>query len=319
MKKKVKKPKWYNIFIVPEGRPASHGIKVPWWAHKAVAIFAIVWLAATFLLIEATVYYRNGWLSTESIRISNEEIRTKENVINNKIASMEQVVQHVDRLAGRLETAIGINKKVMRKGIGPIPDDDPLPSPKKLNLSNNYKLGDDSAKEGTVAFNDLELQVDELNETISSVEMRLQEVYEFHQDKLSYWASIPSIWPVKGWVTSEFGIRRSPRGIGSRFHEGIDIRAPIGTPVYASGDGVVTFAGYKHGLGKTIIVDHGFGVTTVYGHNSQLLVSEGEKVKRGMNISAVGSTGRSTGPHLHYQVVVDGVPVDPMRYIIENF
>jgi murein DD-endopeptidase MepM/ murein hydrolase activator NlpD len=124
---------------------------------------------------------------------------------------------------------------------------------------------------------------------------------------------------VRGWVTSEFGVRRSPRGIGTRFHEGIDIAASTGTPIYASGDGVVTFAGYKPGLGKTVIIDHGFGLTTVYGHNSQLYVKDGDRVKRGVNISAVGRTGRSTGPHLHYQIEVDGIPVDPMRYIIENF
>jgi murein DD-endopeptidase MepM/ murein hydrolase activator NlpD len=149
--------------------------------------------------------------------------------------------------------------------------------------------------------------------------MRLQEVYAFHRGKLAYWAAIPSIWPVRGWVTSDFGPRRSPKGIGTRFHEGIDIAASIGTPVYASGDGVVTFAGYKHGFGNTIIIDHGFGITTIYGHNSTLYVNEGDRVKRGMGIASVGRTGRATGPHLHYEVVIDGVPVDPMRYIIENF
>ena len=125
--------------------------------------------------------------------------------------------------------------------------------------------------------------------------------------------------PGGGWVTSDFGVRHRPRGIGSRFHEGIDIAASTGTPVYASGDGVVSFVGYKHGLGKTIIIDHGFGISTIYGHNSQLYVREGDKIRRGSSIAAVGRTGRATGPHLHYQVIVDGVPVDPMRYILDNF
>jgi murein DD-endopeptidase MepM/ murein hydrolase activator NlpD len=208
----------------------------------------------------------------------------------------------------------------MTKGIGPVSDDEELPDARKLQISKKYDLTlSDGEVDSKVAFSDLELKMGDLNETIASVEMRLQQVYEFHKGKLAYWAAIPSIWPCRGWVTSEFGVRRSPRGIGTRFHEGIDIAASTGTPIYASGDGVVTFAGYKHGLGKTVIIDHGFGISTVYGHNSSLYVKEGDTIKRGSSIAAVGRTGRSTGPHLHYQVEVDGVPVDPMRYIIESF
>lgn len=320
MNKKVRKPRWYNIFIVPEGRPAPRQIKVPHWTHKAIALFVGAWVILTLTLAGTAYYYRNGWLATESVRLTSEEINAKEQKINEKLVSMEDVVTRANHLAERLETAVGINKKVMTRSIGPIAEDEDLPDAKKLKLKKKYELNVAGKEENpAVAFNDLELQTSELNETIASVEMRLQDVYEFHQGRLAYWASIPSIWPVRGWVTSEFGVRRSPRGIGTRFHEGIDIAAPSGTSVYAPGDGVVTFVGYKHGLGRCVIIDHGFGISTIYGHNSMVLVKEGDKIRRGSNIAAVGRTGRATGPHLHYQVVVDGVPVDPMRYIIENF
>ena len=319
LKKKVKKPKWYNILIVPEGKPAQKQLTVPSWTHKAIFAFLGVWFVATIVLAGTAYYYRTGWMATEETRITTREIKEKEAVISEKLASMEEVVGRANRLAQRLEAAVGINKKVMLKSIGPIADEDTLPDAKKLKLNSKYELTAKVENNPRELFNDLDLQTDELNDTIASVEMRLQDVYEFHQERLTYWASMPSIWPVRGWVTSEFGPRRSPKGIGSRFHEGLDIAASIGTPVFASGDGVVTFSGYKNGLGKTVIIDHGFGVTTVYGHNSALYVQEGQKIKRGSNIAAVGRTGRSTGPHLHYQIVVDGVPVDPMRYIIENF
>jgi len=318
LKLKKKKPKWYSIFIVPEGRPASGSFKVPSWTHKVLLGFAGVWAVVTLALAFSTTYYRNGWLATEQLRVDHRELVAKENRINEKLQQMEEVVRRAGRLASTLETAVGINKKAMTRSIGPIAENDHLPDARVLSTPRKYELGD-TGDDGAVAFGDLELKMDSLSDVVSSVEMRLQQVYEFHQDKLAYWASVPSIWPVRGWVTSEFGVRRSPRGIGTRFHEGIDIAASTGTPIYAPGDGVVTFAGYKPGLGKTVIIDHGFGITSVYGHNSQLYVRDGDKVKRGSNISSVGRTGRSTGPHLHYQVEIDGVPVDPMRYIIENF
>jgi murein DD-endopeptidase MepM/ murein hydrolase activator NlpD len=128
-------------------------------------------------------------------------------------------------------------------------------------------------------------------------------------------ASTPSLRPVDGRTTSRFGYRRSPFGRARDFHPGLDIAAAKGTPILSAADGVVTYAGYRKGYGKTVILDHGFGMTTRYGHASELLVKKGETVKRGAQIARVGSTGRSTGPHLHYEIQVNGVPVDPGDYI----
>jgi len=319
LKVKRKKPNWYSIFIVPEGRPASKGVKIPNWAPKFVCVFAALWLLATIIFAATALYYRNGWLATENIRVTADEINSKRIEIDEELAQMRQMVGNADRLASRLETAIGINKRIMKKGIGPVSEEEELPNAGRLKIPSGYDLSASNGEvDSKVAFSDLELKMDKLNETVSSVEMRLQQVYEFQKGKLAYWASIPSIWPCRGWVTSEFGVRRSPRGIGTRFHEGIDIAAGIGTPIYASGDGVVTFAGYKHGMGKTVIIDHGFGISSIYGHGSQIYVKAGDRVRRGTSIAAVGRTGRSTGPHLHYQIEVDGIPVDPTRYIMED-
>lgn len=320
MKRKQKKPSSYNIFVVPEGKPTSKRFILPRWGLKALGMLALLWFVVTVAVASAAYYYRSGWLATAEIRSENEEMKASKSRVEEKLAGMEAVLSRADKLASRLESAIGINKKAILKDIGPISDDSDLPDPKKLTLADKYDLKAQGSEEPvTGLFEGLALKMDDLEESITSVELRLQEVYTFHQGKLAYWASIPSIWPVRGWVTSDFGPRRSPKGIGTRFHEGIDIAASIGTPVYASGDGVVTFSGYKHGFGNTIIIDHGFGITTIYGHNSSLHVSEGDRIKRGMSIASVGRTGRATGPHLHYEVVIDGVPVDPMRYIIENF
>lgn len=129
----------------------------------------------------------------------------------------------------------------------------------------------------------------------------------------------PAFWPVwpiggRGWVTSEFGYRRSPFRRVIRFHEGIDVASPRGTPVVSAAKGVVVYAGPHGGLGRTVIIAHEAGVSSVYGHASKLLVRKGQWIERGTLIARVGSTGRSTGPHLHYEIHVDGVPVNPLNY-----
>lgn len=123
------------------------------------------------------------------------------------------------------------------------------------------------------------------------------------------------IWPVSrggGTITSRFGRR------DGEFHEGVDIAAPTGTPVLAADSGVVVFAGWKGGYGKCVIIEHGNGSATLYGHLSQILVREGQKVDKGKTIGLVGSTGRSTGPHLHFEVMQGGVNKDPLKYFTHN-
>ncbi|MFT4979103.1 MAG: murein DD-endopeptidase MepM/ murein hydrolase activator NlpD [Myxococcota bacterium] len=125
----------------------------------------------------------------------------------------------------------------------------------------------------------------------------------------------PDIWPTQGYLTSGFGMRRSPIDRKWKVHQGLDIGAPRGTPVIAAAAGVVVRANYSSSYGNVVDVRHDDGLMTRYGHNSQLLVAEGQAVMRGDVIALVGSTGRSTGPHLHYEVHVDGEPVDPLEYI----
>jgi murein DD-endopeptidase MepM/ murein hydrolase activator NlpD len=128
--------------------------------------------------------------------------------------------------------------------------------------------------------------------------------------------STPSIWPVRGFVTSGFGRRRSPLGGGTTMHSGIDISNRVGTPIRAPARGAVTFAGPDGAYGISITLDHGNGIVTRYAHLNRPLVKVGDYVQRGDVIGELGNTGRSTGPHLHYEVILNGTPVDPMRYIL---
>jgi murein DD-endopeptidase MepM/ murein hydrolase activator NlpD len=130
-------------------------------------------------------------------------------------------------------------------------------------------------------------------------------------------AGTPSVWPTKGWITSTFGFRSDPFTGAKVMHAGIDLAAPDGTQVLAPAAGTVIFAGDRGGYGNFIAIDHGRGLVTQYGHLSRVLVKVGEKVERGRHMGAVGNSGRSTGPHLHYEVRLNGVPVNPRIYVLE--
>jgi murein DD-endopeptidase MepM/ murein hydrolase activator NlpD len=131
-------------------------------------------------------------------------------------------------------------------------------------------------------------------------------------------ASIPSEWPTKGWLSSNFGMRESPWTKKREFHSGVDIANRTGTPVQAPGAAVVHRVGHSGANGKHIILDHGQGITTHYGHLSKIKVKKGERVDKNQTIGNIGSTGRSTNPHLHYEVHINGIPVNPRRKLLNG-
>ncbi|HWX56375.1 MAG TPA: M23 family metallopeptidase [Verrucomicrobiae bacterium] len=128
-------------------------------------------------------------------------------------------------------------------------------------------------------------------------------------------ASAPTLWPVEGRVTSSFGERSDPFNGEGAFHRGIDIATPLGSRIIAPASGVVRFADQMNGYGRALVIDHGNGITTLYGHMSGFLVTEGQTVNRGEAIGFVGQSGRATGPHLHYEVRIYETPVNPQRFL----
>jgi murein DD-endopeptidase MepM/ murein hydrolase activator NlpD len=144
-----------------------------------------------------------------------------------------------------------------------------------------------------------------------------ERLMEYFQDQKTVLASTPSVWPVRGWVTSGFGTRKSPFTGRRIMHSGIDIATKTGTSIQAPADGIVSFSGTKGSFGKVLVIDHGYGYVTFYGHCSKLMKNVGDKVKRGDIVAKVGNSGRSTGPHLHYEVRVNGVATNPTKYILD--
>lgn len=184
------------------------------------------------------------------------------------------------------------------------------PSPSDL----REKLRNDRDDKGLVQ--QMKIDVERLQSEATSQETSLSELEKVLQTKREILAHTPSIWPVQGWVTSDFGFRTNPFTGLTQMHEGIDISNRVGTPVVAPANGFISDIGNDWGHGKFLVISHGFGMTTRYSHLNKVLVKTGQKVKRGEKIAEVGTTGKTTGPHLHYEVRLNGIPVNPMRYIL---
>lgn len=163
----------------------------------------------------------------------------------------------------------------------------------------------------------VEKEIDWLQGQIGEQEDATRLLLAEAEKKSAQWKATPSIWPVKGWVTSGFGPRVSPFTGRPALHDGLDIGAAPETPVRAPANGRVTAIGYDSKLGNIVRLDHGYGLQTLYGHMAKYVVKNGQRVKRGDVIGLVGTTGLSTGPHLHYMVKVKGRPVNPRKYILE--
>jgi murein DD-endopeptidase MepM/ murein hydrolase activator NlpD len=163
----------------------------------------------------------------------------------------------------------------------------------------------------------MEKEIEALEGAAKQQEASFSQLGRFLENKRNRLSSTPSIWPVRGWLTGEFGYRRSPFTGQKQLHEGLDIATGTGTPVVAPANGVVLFSGVMPGWGHAIVLNHGYGYRTFFAHNSKNVASRNQKVKRGEVIGYIGNTGNSTGPHLHYEIHVNGVPRNPLNFIVD--
>ena len=171
-------------------------------------------------------------------------------------------------------------------------------------------------KECNSLIREMHEQTQQFNLAAINQKKSFESLFNNLEDQRNLLAATPAIRPTDGWISSTFGYRTSPFTGLREFHKGLDIATRKGTPILAAADGVVTFAGTKGLMGKLIVIDHGHGMVTRYAHIYKMLKKRGDAVKKGDTIALVGNTGRSTGSHLHYEVHLNGIPVNPAKYIL---
>lgn len=167
------------------------------------------------------------------------------------------------------------------------------------------------------SFAKFDYSYDTVKKFVNDLEVNIHKLDQFLLDKDSILRSTPTLIPAQGWITSYFGLRLSPTSGRVKMHEGLDIGGKHGTPIVSPADGIVTFVGKKPGFGVLVQLDHGYGLESIYAHADSATVRKGEVLRRGDMIARVGNTGYSTGPHLHYEIRVNGTPVDPLYYILD--
>jgi murein DD-endopeptidase MepM/ murein hydrolase activator NlpD len=304
--------KSYHILFIPED---NHKVRKFRFSHPQLKFFGagfVFIVLFAFLSSVGFFYYRSLYLNGKQQQLSFSQLDQQQSELVQKLSQLEENIARTEEMAKKMESQVVAEQESMAKGFGPVDDETSLELV-SYKPSIDY---DELVREDTEKLNaELGVVIYNLDKAALEMEERLAKAYEAFQDRAVYLSSTPSVWPVRGWLTSKFGLRRSPWTGGLGFHEGLDIASQWGSPVYAPADGVVTFTGAKGGFGRTVVINHGFGVSTRFGHLSRILVQEGQKVVRGVSIARVGNTGHSTGPHLHYEVHVDGAPVDPMQYL----
>jgi len=263
-----------------------------------------------FQLKETTVHLQNReiHLTSELVEIQNQRKQIQEfageiNSLKNKLVALNNFETKI-RIIANIEKT-DESKNIFGVG-GSVPED--LDARVPLMEKHNSLM------------RDMHEQIDELNRASIHQQNEFESLLKSLEDQQNLLASTPAIRPIsrgeKSWVTSNFGFRQSPFTGQREFHQGYDLSTREGTPIMATADGVVIYASRKGLLGNTIIVDHGHGMVTRYGHCQKFLKKRGEKVKRWEPIALVGDTGRSTGPHVHYEVRLNGIPVNPFKYIL---
>ena len=250
-----------------------------------------------------------------------EGMRGESRVLMENLEEVKRSLRRVQDYTGKLGelTAIRVQSVSKKTGIGPLTEQEYLAATAgKVHAPTKpapfIPLGLNSDR---LTFKPIFSTLNSINKTANLHAFEMQHLLSTLSQQRSLLASIPSVTPVDGWVTSGFGSRVSPFTGDTSQHLGMDIAAPAGTPVRSPADGVVIYTGTKDGYGNFIMMAHGYGIVTRYGHNAQNMVQPGQKIARGEQIATVGSTGRTTGPHLHYEVHVNGVNEDPQKFILD--
>lgn len=296
---------FYTLLILPKKNSSAKKVSLSSTAVTGVSIFVMG-------LILFVMY-----LSYDYIHIRREQAelnRLKQKTVEQK-QQIEGLVARVETFAQKMEELKQFDKKIrimanLEKGRA-----------KEQILGIGGPASEENRLRSQVAADDKALiqgahkRVDRLMDEAISREASFSALLAQLKEKKSLLAMTPSIWPVVGWVTSEFGRRVNPFGGDGEFHRGMDISTKMGRPIQVPADGVVTEVAYHQDVGQMIQIDHGHGVSTYYAHLSKAEVRAGAVVKRGDRIGYVGNTGRSTGPHLHYGVLMNGVFVNPRKYL----
>jgi murein DD-endopeptidase MepM/ murein hydrolase activator NlpD len=298
------KRRW-TVVLVPHTSEPSKIVEVSYGVLRSLAIGVGIVAVLALLLGYAAVSHTADQQRTVHLRQENLRLEQQLGELNGRLSTLTDTLSRIAQRDARIRVLANlepIDPQVQEAGVGG-PAEPAAPG----------------ATESPAMRQSHEIRVD-LNGLIrraNLLAMSFREAADSLATHSARLAATPSIMPTQGWLTSAFSAMRThPILHVARPHEGIDVTAPMGTPIEAPAAGVVIETGWENGYGNTVSIDHGYGIVTKFAHTSKILVHEGQRVSRGQRIALVGNSGLATGPHLHYEVHVNGRPVDPLRYVL---
>lgn len=308
----------YTVMVIPETANTTKQFKISYGIVKFLAVAGIASIGVLAYFATDYIQLRHAKSQLDLVVSENEGLKGEARLLMKNLEQVKRVLNNVQDYHTKLSrlTNFKVAQVSQKTGIGPLTDEE---------FKKARQNGDDKSARGymplginldQLTFKPVFNNLSEIGGQAQQNAIEMQQLLSSLSQKKSLLAAIPSITPTKGWITSRFGPRISPFTGRRTMHKGIDIAASHGTVIHAPGDGVVIYSGKKTGYGNYIMIAHGYGIVTGFAHNAQNMVHPGQKVKRGDQIGIVGSTGRSTGPHLHYEVIVNGKHQNPSKFTL---
>ena len=289
----------YTLIFVPDARARFRKLHVRVRTVKVVAALAAVAALALGGILAHYTMLTEEVLSLRGVREANSELREQNRFYESNVTKLEARVAELKRTVTKLGIMSGVENVLPDAHLGGV----------------GGVRGVDSEAPGL----EPSLSLEYMQRDVESLPSRSAKLEEFYKDQGVLLSSTPSIWPVRGYLSSTFGNRIDPFTGEKDFHPGIDISTPRGTKIISPADGVVISVGRRGAYGKAIIIDHGYGVVTRFGHMDGYNVRAGQRVRRGDVIGFVGDTGRANAPHLHYEVWVRHQTKNPIHFILDEY
>ncbi|MCG6925580.1 MAG: M23 family metallopeptidase [Acidobacteria bacterium] len=290
---------FYTLIVVPHAkarfRKFQVSVRLTRWVLGSLSVLALalVGIVVHYTMISVEV------AELKRLQGENLALATKARAYEENAGRLQARVLTLQNMVTKLGLMAGVEKSLPDAQVGGV--------------------GGLSSLETTAPSVDIAASLEGIDQTVSALTQKSTRLQAFFEDQQQLLSATPSIWPVRGYLSASFGNRKDPFTGMPDFHPGIDVSTPRGTPVVAPADGVVVFVGKKRGYGKALVIDHGYGVVTRYGHLDGWNVRPGQRVRRGDSIAFVGNTGRSTAPHLHYEVWVDDQLRNPIEFILDEY
>jgi murein DD-endopeptidase MepM/ murein hydrolase activator NlpD len=290
---------FYTLIVVPHAkarfRKFQVSVRLTKWVLGAFGVLAVV-------LVGILTHYT--WIAVEvaeirRLRVENLALATKARAYEENAGQLQAKVLQLQNIVNKLGIMAGLEQSLPDPSLGGV--------------------GGLTRSETTPPSVDIASTLQNLDQTVGTLSRKSTKLEQYFSEQREVLASTPSIWPLRGYLSASFGNRIDPFTGMRDFHPGIDISVPRGTRVTSPADGVVVYCGTKGGYGNIIAIDHGYGTVTRYGHLDGFNVRPGQRVKRGDVIGFSGNTGRSTAPHLHYEVWVHDQMRNPIEYILDEY